>query len=919
MADDELLREALLELQLLRDREARSLAETQTLLECLEAYTTAPNPGAALASIFMSLRQKIGADLSLVLRSEADGRLIVLASDAAELVETELDAPIDLFARPRNITDMSLVGVWAGALDFSSYGGLLVVPVLDNIAFLSLRRKPALFGKDSLSLVLRLAGLAFQAVQNSKIASENTLLAAAIAGSSSGFAISDATNEDRPLVYVNAAFEAISGYSAAEVLGQNCRFLTAEPEDSSERARLRDAVSRKVGGTFLLRNRRKSGELFWNELTLFPVSDGDGLVRSLVATQVDVSDRVEAARERDRAKARMDQALAATEDAFLVLEEDGHVAFTNGTVNTLFPSPELAWAAGTAFEANWAAYLDNAKDFPGRTTKLLKDADLKRLSELHGAQDVDLPDGRNILLRAAALDDGGLVISATDVTAMKSAQRLLAQRLAAIEAAIDGIAVTDDAGRLVYLNSAAATLLGFSSAASGLGRKWHRQYSGPVSIPAQKPFERTLTLDGHAGPATHDITGSPLENGGSVIVVRDVTATLATEAREAELMRDLIRLQRQEAIAQLTAGIAHDFNNLLSAINGSATLIEMSSNIPDPIRPHLDRIMAAGAQSAKLVNQLLDIGAGSDADGAFDLRSVLRDLPVLVQPSLPEGMTFEVDPGAATLALRGSPGALSQVLINLCLNARDAMEGGVGQISLTASECRGGTLEDLRIGQAEETARYARIEVADTGIGMDEDTAAGIFQPYFTTKGRQGTGLGMAIVSMQVQSVGGSIGLRTAPGHGTAISIYWPLAGGAPSESGPVLSTGHDLSDMTVIVVDDDPGVGQVIADYLQAHGAEVAVCEDPRDAAMAITEDPESWSALITDYDMPAMNGGELAAFVREIVPDLPIFVVTALARRLTDPRLVNGQVAGILSKPVDLDQLCRAVAERRPDEKGT
>ena len=114
-------------------------------------------------------------------------------------------------------------------------------------------------------------------------------------------------------------------------------------------------------------------------------------------------------------------------------------------------------------------------------------------------------------------------------------------------------------------------------------------------------------------------------------------------------------------------------------------------------------------------------------------------------------------------------------------------------------------------------------------------------------------------------------------------------------------------------MVDDDPNVGHVISKYLEAVGAEVATCEDPRDALDAIADDPESWSALITDYDMPHMNGGELSARARQIAPDLPVIVVTALARRLTDPRLTEGQVAAILSKPVDLDQLCSTLEQHR------
>ena len=158
-------------------------------------------------------------------------------------------------------------------------------------------------------------------------------MAATIAGSSSGFAIADATHASRPLVYVNRAFEQLSGYSAAEVRGQNCRFLSDEPPESEERMRLRQAVQSCEPGTFLVRNKRKSGELFWNELTLYPVYAPTGEPINLVATQSDVTERVLATAERDRVQDRMVRALTATEDAFLVLEHDGRVAFANAAVD----------------------------------------------------------------------------------------------------------------------------------------------------------------------------------------------------------------------------------------------------------------------------------------------------------------------------------------------------------------------------------------------------------------------------------------------------------------------------------------------------------------------------------------------------------------------------------------------------------
>lgn len=913
MGEDERLREALLELQILGDREARALEETQTLLACLEAYTSAPSPSAALASIFVSLENAIDASVSMVVRATPEGQLTIQASNEPELVGGELQAPIDIFSRSRNIMDLNLVGSWAGRLRYNAYSGLLVAPAADQTALLCFRKAPKGFGKESLKLVTRLSGLAGQALRNSEIASENNLLAATIAGSSSGFAIADATNDDLPLIYVNAAFEQLSGYKAEDALGQNCRFLTAEAPDAPERTRLREAVNRRAGGTFLLRNRRRTGELFWNELTLFPVYDSDGDVCHLVATQSDVSERVDAANERDQARARMERALAATDDAFLVVEPDGQISFANDAINDLLSVPGLSWTKGSRFSDNWAAYLESVPFPPFHMSGDLDEAYFSELATLQQPQEVELPNGRNILLRVAGLDDGGLVISATDITPMKSAQRLLAQRLAAIEAASDGIAITNDDGRLTYLNSAASRLLGFGRQEDGLGRRWYRQYTEATPVPSDKPFETTLLRTEESQTVTHEITGSPLENGGSVIVVRDITESLETEAREEELMQDLIRLQRQEAIAQLTAGVAHDFNNLLSAINGSAALIGMLEDLPDAVQPHLDRITSAGSQSAKLLNRLLDIGSGSEVDGAFDLSSILADLSQIMQPSLPAGITFDVIAPKSGVALRGNAGALSQVLINLCMNARDAIQTDHGEIKLNVSLVKGADVLSTTVGHLNEAGRYISLTVSDTGAGMDAETSASMFQPYFSTKGRMGTGLGLAIVAMHTKSVGGAIKVASKPGEGTEVSIYWPMASLGTNSDGVLEAKTSDLSDMTVIVVDDDPNVGHVISKYLEAVGAEVATCEDPRDALDAIVDDPESWSALITDYDMPHMNGGELSARARQIAPDLPVIVVTALARRLTDPRLTEGQVAAILSKPVDLDQLCSTLEQHR------
>ena len=840
--------------------------------------------------------------------------LVVLASDQPSLTANRLSPPFDLAERPRSLVDLSVLGPWGGDMDINQYTCLQAVPVLSNggaYALIALKVDAPAFEKNGLRLVERLAGLALRAWQGSKIAGENKLLAAAIHGSSSGFAIADATVDERPLIYVNEAFEQISGYKAAEVLGQNCRFLSAEPEDSIERVRLRRAVAQNAPGQFLLRNQKKDGTLFWNELTLFPVEDDTGEIVSLVATQHDVTPRVEAAAERDRTRAQMARALTATEDAYLVLEDGQIVTFANDATREIFPASGTNWALGSTFSANWSAYIAGSEDLPGRVTSLLAKPDLLGLSQMPSGREIDLPDGRTVLVRASTMLDGGIVISATDVTPMKAAQRLLAQRLAAIEAAEDGIAITDGAGRLTYLNGAASLMLGFSSATSGLGKTWYSQYSELEQNSQQRAFTQTLERVEKGRTKTHDVTGTELETGGFVLHFRDITDRLEYEAREAELKAGLQQLQRQEATAQLTAGIAHDFNNLLSAINGSATLIGLEEELTDGLKAHVDRIATAGNQAARLVNRLLDIGARNDEQGVFDLGSTLSDIPALVGPSLPDNIIFELARESEAVALKGNPGELGQVIVNLVLNARDAIGGKAGQIKVSTLPAPKRARLRVSVGELRSSQAYVRIDVTDNGAGISDDELDTVFEPFFSTKGHMGTGLGLAMVSLQVQGVGGAVGIASAVGKGTTVSVYWPIAELELGEDLGSQSAANDLSGQTIIVVDDDAEVATVAAKYLEAQGAEVAISIDPRDALDALAEDPEAWSAIVTDYDMLRMTGGDLAEQAKKTRPDIPVILVTALARRLSDPRINDGTIDAVLPKPTNLNHLSSLLSD--------
>lgn len=924
MQQDERLREALLEVQMLRAREAKALRETNAVLKALESMIAAPDAGDAVDRLLSEAAQILDADVAGIAKASGSHCQIRQASRAA-LVGEKLGAAA-LLDKQRALIDVTRVpDLWfpdPAALDAKS---ALIVPLgQDRGALFCARAGADTFDRDDLRILVRMSGLAVQAITAQELRQQNALLAAVIAGSSSGFAISDARRAENPLIYVNPAFEDLTGYASDEVLGQNCRLLSAEPADSPQRRALRRAVAACEPGQFLLRNRRRDGSEFWNELTLFPVLAADGTADYLVATQVDASARIAAQRDRDTALRRLDGALSQTGDAFLVLSATGMVQFANASVAQLFPAPGPDWSPGSGFDENWQAFLRQITPERRPQDPEFLTPDLTALSGLPDGREVRLPDGRVLLVRAAATEDGGLMVTATNITPLKTAEKMFRQRAAAAENAQDGIGIADPSGRLIYANSSLARLMGHDHVHRVLGRKWHAAYE---QDPAEPPYEDAATAQLQtAGRAAflarrhdadgrilhHEISLSTADNVGTIIVTRDETVRVEDQDKRTRLREQLETARRQEAVSQLAAGIAHDFNNLLSAINGSALLISSDAQADASLRKHADRITAAGSRAARLVNRLLDLGASGETGGVFDLRSEMTEARELLRASLRSTTRLAFDTGGTALMAVGDATEAVQVLTNLLLNAQDALPDGGGDI-VVGLEPFSAAPPPLAVGRIVAGRPYARLRVQDTGKGLPDAEVARLFESYFSTKGAQGTGIGLAMVASILTRLEGAIAVQpVAPEHGggTRFDIFWPLA--QPDDPAQDTHAGAtSLKGATLLVVDDEPQVTEVLCTYLESLGAEVAACEDPQIALETLTEDPEAWSAVISDYDMPGFSGGALVQALCQAGVNLPIFIVTALARRLADPRISGASVQGVFAKPVDLTKLAEAVAQ--------
>ncbi|WP_416908548.1 MAG: PAS domain S-box protein [Polymorphobacter sp.] len=496
----------------------------------------------------------------------------------------------------------------------------------------------------------------------------------------------------------------------------------------------------------------------------------------------------------------------------------------------------------------------------------------------------------------------------------------LAQQIAAIEASQDGIAITDAEGRFIFMNQAHSAMFGHASPETLIGRHWTLLYDErnarlitEVAMPLLASSRRWRgEVQGRRADGSiveQEVSLSLSADGGIVCVTRDIGERLAMERDKVRLHEQLMQAQRQEAVGQLAHGIAHDFNNLLAAIAGTADLLE---RIDAPqVGTHARRIQSATATATGLLDKLMLLGRRQRDPKPVDLGTILSSVRDLVATSMLDTRhRIYLNLPAAPLLTNADQTELMQVVLNLALNARDALPmGDVAELSLSLLDGDGHEpvgpvmVGSLPMGPA------ALIRVSDTGCGIAPDDLARVFEPYYTRKGEAGTGLGLAVVAGIVAESGGAIALRSRPGGGTFFELWWPLQPAARRMVSLAGGAGGDedgLAGKTVLVVDDNPDVVDTLVAMLEAAGAEPGPCLDPADALAAVREDPQAWSLVITDYDMPGMTGETLARALRDIRADLPLLLLSALPRP-RDGR-DNDVFDAKLAKPVTLDTLVAA-----------
>jgi PAS domain S-box-containing protein len=509
-----------------------------------------------------------------------------------------------------------------------------------------------------------------------------------------------------------------------------------------------------------------------------------------------------------------------------------------------------------------------------------------------------------------------------DISERKRSEQVVRQREAAIEESINGFAMADMEGRLTYVNPAFLNMWGLERLEQAVGRSATELWTSPEEagevIAAvlrdgqwvgeaeavradEEPFQAQLVAS-----VVNDDRGRPYCLQAWFL---DVSERHRAEAERRGLEAQLRQAQKMEAVGQLAGGVAHDFNNLLQVINGYADMALRDTASDHPSRGCLSEVIRAGERAATLVRQLLTFSRRQIMrPESLDLNDVIADVLKLLRRVIGEHIRLDFVPGHELGIVHADRGMMEQVLMNLCVNARDAMPQG-GRLIIET--------ENVRIDEKYREnhpwavpGRYVLVGVTDTGLGMDAGTLDRIFEPFFSTKepGR-GTGLGLATVYGIVKQHEGLIRAYSEPAKGTAFRVYLPITERAVSEASPNVDGPIPGGNETILVAEDDPMVLSLATRLLERAGYSVVAARDGAEAVAEFRRRRDRIDAVLLDVVMPGLGGREALEQIRLVAPDVRALFASGYSASAIHTGFVLDPGLRVIQKPLGREDLLRAV----------
>lgn len=724
------------------------------------------------------------------------------------------------------------------------------------------------------------------------------------------------------IVFVNPAFTRMTGYTAAEAIGKTPRLLQGPRTEKTVLSRLRLNLERGEAFAGETVNYRKDGTEFDLEWQIAPIKNPYGKTTHFVAIQRDISERKQATNALRESNDKFELLANHITDAFWIRSPDLK------TVHYVSPAFEKIWGRSVkslyANPQEWAQFIlpEDRDRVAGAFDALTEDA-----PSLDIEYRIARPDGevRWVHVRGfRVVGTAGKMIShtgiVTDITKRRQADEALRESegryRSLIENARDAIFTIAADGTFSSLNPAIETMAGLSRA-DWIGKPFAPMVH-PDDLPLAVEMFQRIMQGGHVPvhelrgnpslrrPALMEMTLAPLLDGsGKIIGVLGIGRDI-TERKQLEVQ--LYQSQKMESIGKLAGGVAHEFNSIMTAIIGQSELL--LDDLPVRSGPYLKaaEIRDAANRAAILTQQLLAYGRKQQFQSAIlDLNSVLAGMEGTLRNMLGRGVAMIIIPGARLNTVKADAAQIEQVIINMTVNADDAMpDGGILSFETTnviPSRETANSSSEFKAGE------YVMLAITDTGRGMTDAVKALIFEPFFTTKGTgEGSGLGLSTCQGIIKQSGGYISVSSEPGRGSTFKIYLPKA--TPQTTPPIprlTSPGISSGKESVLLVESNLEIREMSMNFLKGLGYVVTAAADGTEALSADQQRaPGAIDLLLTDLAILPMGGNELLRQMRELFPHLKVlFTLSSTEKNVLE------KDTSVLHKPFTPSALARKLRE--------
>ncbi len=696
------------------------------------------------------------------------------------------------------------------------------------------------------------------------------------------------TDRDANIEYVNRRFSFLTGYAADEVIGRNPRLLKSGRTPGSAYEGMWRQLTAGLDWQGVLCNRTRSGELIYLDSHIMPILDEQGTVTHYAAIQYDVTQKLQAEMKALETERRLNDIVEHSTNLFYVHTSDHCLTYVSPqTRDILHCEPEEALR-------NWKDFLtDNPSNLRGieLSQKAIDTGERQPPYEL----ELRTKSGTTVWVEvreSPILENGktaAIVGSLTDISARKAAEEAL--RLSErkyrelFEESRDAVFMSTPSGRFLDINRAGVGLLGYANKEEVLaldigahlyadGEERHRLLGMLDTQDFVRDFKSTLRRKDGRLIRVLETTTAVRNAAGTVECYRGILRDITDQER---LEEELRQSQKMEAVGRLAGGIAHDFNNLLTAILGYGRLLE--KDIHDPYQSeHVQEVIKAAEGAASLTRQLLAFSRKQImAMEILDLNEVVLGMYKMLRRLIGEDIKLDQELSTEPTWVEADRGQIEQVILNLVINAQDAVSTG-GRI-LVQTRLESQPPEGVKPSST--NGSWVVLSVQDTGVGMDAETLSHIFEPFFTTKKEgKGTGLGLSTVYGVIKQSGGEIRVTSTPNAGTTFDIFLPgVRPAAETRGNKTVDLPSSHQKATVLVVEDDSTVRNLVQTVLLAAGHRVLVARGPQEAMEMVHERTEGIDLLLTDVVMPTMDGLSMARTIQHASPTVKVLFMSGYA----------------------------------------